>query len=356
MKKNTPHLYFWLGHILFWIAYITLNYYLIEGRFNNTLALRRTLTLAAIQIPMVYINIFILIPKLFAKKKYVWFILAEIALLVATVFIFEFVIMFAYDFFFEHKPFYRGFRRQRIPGIPGPHSIFNYLLTLFLLLLSTIIELAIISSKKEKEAAQMRSETLNSELKFLRSQINPHFLFNTLNNLYSLAVLKSKKTPEVILKLSEMLRYNLYDANDKELVSVQQEAHYIQNYITLFQLKDDNQLENIQVKVTIEQELYIAPMLLIPFVENAFKHSKIEDREKAWISISLTVKDGTLHFIVENSMPTDTFYKDKTGGIGIENVRRRLELIYPEKYTLSIENKETFKVALTLKPEKPDTK
>ncbi len=180
-----------------------------------------------------------------------------------------------------------------------------------------------IASIKEQESALLKSEHLNW-LKFLKSQINPHFLFNTLNNIYTLSMLKSDQTPDMILKLSNMLRYILYECSDKDKVPIAKEVAYIRNYIDL-QLLKDSEIKNIHFEEGIKDNVAIAPMLLIPFIENSFKHSRIEDTEKGWINIKLSCNRKEIFFSCENSLPAVEYKKDKTGGIGIENARRRLE-------------------------------
>ncbi|MFQ3215452.1 MAG: two-component system LytT family sensor kinase [Marivirga sp.] len=333
-----------MGHLTFWVAYFALNYYLLEGRYSSELSVNRAILLLLVQMPMVYLNIGLLIPKLFSKKRYLWFVLAQIGLLIISVYFFEFILDILRNLFFSPD------RQSRRPaGPPGSRSMFNYLLGIFLLLLSTIVEIATISAKKEKEAALLKGENLNSELKFLRSQINPHFLFNTLNNLYSLAVTKSEKTPSVIMQLSNMLRYNLYEANDKEKVAIEKEIAYIKDYIALFQLREEGIIEQVSFDYMVKQTAEIAPMILIPFVENAFKHSKIEAGSDATIAIKLLVEADKIIFSVINSLPKVSLQKDETGGIGIENVRKRIALIYPDKSQLAIsEDQSSFTVQLTI--------
>ena len=141
---------------------------------------------------------------------------------------------------------------------------------------STLIELTLFANKKEKAAISIEKEKLDTEMKFLKSQINPHFLFNALNNIYSLTVIKSDKAPDNLMRLSEMLRYMLYDSNDGT-VPLHKEIDYLENYVSLALLKDSR---GLNVKVDLDKghpDLRVVPLLFIPFVENAFKHSKIED-------------------------------------------------------------------------------
>jgi LytS/YehU family sensor histidine kinase len=201
---------------------------------------------------------------------------------------------------------------------------------------------------KDKEAAKLKSENLHTELKFLKSQINPHFLFNALNNIYAMSMMKSKDAPKMILKLSDILRYNLYDGI-QDRVPIEKEMRYIENYVSFQKLKDEN-IRNIAVDFEgVDGNVMIAPLILIPFVENSFKHSKIEDVSKGWINIDLKTRDDKIIFKVTNSVPETEFKKDTSGGIGLENVKRRLELIYPQRYNLVLtEDGKQFSVTLTI--------
>lgn len=219
---------------------------------------------------------------------------------------------------------------------------------LMVVLSSALYETSIFAAQSAQEAAQLKSEKLESELKFLKSQINPHFLFNSLNNIYTLTMLNPDAAGESVLKLSEMLRYLLYEC-DAEKIALGRELSYLKNYIALFSLKDDEPLNIKFDKTNVQEEVMIAPLLLIPFVENAFKHSQIEDLENGWIHIKLSNDNQQIRFEVKNSLPQNEFAKDKVGGIGLNNVKRQLELIYPNKHTLSIDkNKTEFKVVLVV--------
>jgi len=160
--------------------------------------------------------------------------------------------------------------------------------------------------------------------------------------------MKSDRAPDAVHRLSEMLRYVIYDCNE-EFVSLEHEINYIKSYIALQLLKDD-EISNVNFEFSeINTKLKIAPMLLISFIENSFKHSKIEDLNNGWIDIKIRTKEEQLKLEIKNSIPDIEPSKDKQGGIGLDNVKRRLELIYPQKYNLNIEKTEKeYAVYLTI--------
>jgi LytS/YehU family sensor histidine kinase len=216
---------------------------------------------------------------------------------------------------------------------------------------SALFEIAAYAGVKEKETIQLQKEKLETELKFLKSQINPHFLFNSLNNIYTLTVLRADSAPEHLMRLSEILRYMLYDcAVDR--VPLKKEIDYIRNYVSLKMLKDSKGM-NVEVDLDDSRpDLLVAPMLFIPFIENAFKHSFVEDLDKGWIRIKLETGKNQVQLKVENSLPEASYAKDQTGGIGLENVNRQLELIYPGKYSLDLrKEKDHFFVLLKIEIE-----
>lgn len=180
----------------------------------------------------------------------------------------------------------------------------------------------------------IKQEKNQMELQFLRSQINPHFLFNSFNNLYALALTEPDKTPDVLLKLADLTRYMLYESN-AEKVFLSKEIAHIKNLIQLQSLRYDENF-HVELKISLDQkELVIAPLLLISFVENAFKHGKVDEPNDP-VQISLTTLDNDLTFIIRNGI--NRLNKDTAGGIGIPNVRRRLELLYPDQFDLKIVN------------------
>ncbi|MBW8684103.1 sensor histidine kinase [Chitinophaga rhizophila] len=208
-------------------------------------------------------------------------------------------------------------------------SIFAALLMLFM---SGFIKIAQEWFKSEQQREALKVENLNAELKFLKSQINPHFLFNCLNTIYSLAHKHSVQTEHAIVKLSTILRYMIYDSNEDK-VQLQQELQYLEDYIDIQRLRMP---DDIVVDYAVQGNtagLKIAPMLLVPFVENAFKHG-ISYAEPSFIAIALAIEKNEMRLVVENSR-----FKQRVaekGGIGLQNVRKRLELLYADHHELEI--------------------
>ena len=205
----------------------------------------------------------------------------------------------------------------------------------FFIFLSTVLKFGSDWFINDKIKSNLENEKLIAELAFLKSQINPHFLFNSLNNIYSLAYQKADKTPEAILKLSEIMRYMLYESNEGK-VALSEEIRYLENYIELQKLrfKDDTYIKFEIIGEVSEQQ--ITPLILISFVENAFKHGLVNDPENP-VSIYLKIEPAGILFRTTNKKSKQN--KDDTGGIGLKNVRRRLDLIYTDKYKLHIEDK-----------------
>jgi two-component system LytT family sensor kinase len=195
---------------------------------------------------------------------------------------------------------------------------------------------------KQREVEVLQSVIKESELQFLKSQVNPHFLFNNLNNLYAYAIENSPKTPEIILELSSVLRYMLYDCQ-VELVALTKEVEQMQNFINLNELQIEERGEiKIETK-NIRGNYKIAPLILIVFIENAFKHSTASLTENIKIDISVELLDrGILKFICKNNHQPQSNTDNLTHGIGLANVRKRLELLYPNAHQLIITGDENW--------------
>ncbi|MCI4669890.1 MAG: histidine kinase [Bacteroidia bacterium] len=216
------------------------------------------------------------------------------------------------------------------------------------LLGSSLVAFSKLASEKEKELNHLEKAKLETEIKFLKSQINPHFLFNTLHNIYGLTIIQSDRAPDQLLKLSNILRYMLYESNEDK-VPLKREVDYLKNYIELALLKDSRGMD-VRFDLGIGYEgINVSPLLFIPFVENAFKHSKIEDLENGYVYISLKTSGNRLIFKVDNSKPQEAYKKDKIGGIGLRNIEQRLKLLYPDKHRLFItETEASFNIKLEL--------
>jgi LytS/YehU family sensor histidine kinase len=191
----------------------------------------------------------------------------------------------------------------------------------------------------EARKKAIENEKLIAELNFLKAQINPHFLFNTLNNLYYLAYTKSPNTTEVIDKLSQMMRYMIYDSNHP-LVPLSKEVDYMQNYISLERLRLNSEIPiQLEVKGNVDG-IFIAPLIFITFLENAFKHGLSTGYTGAWVKVSIQLSGKECVYNVSNSKPLNYKRENEKSGIGLQNVQRRLALSYPGKYQLSV-NDET---------------
>lgn len=334
----------WL-QILFWSTLWGLMQFLIFGsvKIERTTFMAINVMLAVSVI--VFVNLEVLLPKLYFKKKVPFYILSSIILVLLIYFLMEI------PFWLEKGlPFSKPYKPRSHNRIIIMRYMTKFLPMIISLIGSSLFAIAGFAASKEKEMAQLKSEKLKAEMDFLKSQTNPHFLFNALNNIYTLSVIKSDRTPENLLKLSDMLRYMLYDCK-ADRVPLKKELEYIDNFVALNQLKDSQGL-NIKIKLDRSQpNLMVAPLIFIPFIENAFKHSKIEDLEKGWIEIELNIIDTVIHFNVRNSIPEKAYTKDTIGGIGLKNVKRQLELIYPEKHSLDIVQKDSvFEIILKIHP------
>lgn len=279
-----------------------------------------------------YFNAFVLIPYFIYKKKYWQFAVAHLG--VFLLLLGEIYLLFLLFFSKVH------YNSRTI--------FFNLLIYVFIFALSTAYQLIKDKVESDKLAQEKQNEVLKTELSLLRSQVSPHFMFNVLNNMVALARKQSDLLEPSLIKLSSLMRYMLYEA-DEEKVSLEKEMDYLQSYIDLQQQRFG---KKVQVNVhmhTMDSQYRVEPMLLIPFVENAFKHGTgmIED---AKIDIELEAAKNILQFTVSNKYnPASTEIKDKTSGIGLTNVKRRLNLLYGKRHRLDISSgNEVFVVSLKI--------
>lgn len=219
----------------------------------------------------------------------------------------------------------------------------EYLFPAFLLPIPVFILLWIYEQWKDYQT--LKAEKSKAELALLKSQINPHFFFNTLNNLYSLTVSQSKKAPEVIVKLSEMMRYTIYEGK-KDQVTLKEEIDYLKNYIELHEIRHHRKVD-IDFEESVSDNIQIAPLLFIILLENAFKHGVESLTGGAFVHLSIANNEHQIIFKIKNNFAPDEQFK--TPGIGLSNLKKRLALIYPDQHELNIDKKEdTFEVTLTI--------
>lgn len=286
---------------------------------------------------LVYITNYLLIPRLLYKKKYVLFGV----LFVLTVATFSLTKMYIELWLLKYPTANIWDRfKVRVYDNVIPH----------ILLVSTgaAFKLLVDYARAQRRLGDMAKEKAETELSFLKSQINPHFLFNSLNTVYFLIDKQNTEARQTLLQFSDLLRYQLYDCNS-DTIEIEKEVGYLKDYIRLQQLRQDNQYE---VNVRVGQDVKgfrITPLLLMPFVENAFKHISHHSQSKNFIDVNLTRSNGTFTFEVENSKDDHQRSTVPAGGIGLNNVKRRLELLYPGKHELDIKNtSDKFSVALNL--------
>jgi len=286
-----------------------------------------------------YTTQLVLIPKLLIKGKKVWYIIASAAMI---------IILANVSARFEMNAFIR-FDVKPEEDYKLIFSISRFLT--FFILTYTVSSIIFLSKKTAEDAKQkekLLSEKKMLEIRVLKSQINSHFIFNALNNIYSMTYFKDEYTSGYVLKLAQMMRYVMEDC-ETELTPLSKEVEYIENFIDFQKLRFENE-NNITFNYDIDngKSISVPPMLFQPLVENCFKHTPLEVDKNSYIHISLEVADKQIYFISENSQPLLKHRPSSKGiGIGIENVKRRLDLYYDNNYTLNIsDNADSFKVEL----------
>jgi two-component system, LytTR family, sensor kinase len=283
-----------------------------------------------------YLNAYLLFPKFVSAKGQIWLYLIFQAIIITAL-----IVLVNQVFFDTYPP--RADELANRPARRPPYLTFTYLYLFILAGSSTycLINERIDTNRKQREK---ENESLKAELLFLRNQISPHFLFNVLNNMVSLARLKSNQLEPSLIELSGLMRYMLYESNEQKVI-LEKEINYLQSYISLQEMRFTDTVE-IQTNISIEKpKVLIEPMLLIPFVENAFKHGVglIDDPE---IIITLLQQENQLVFTVKNRYSdTSIETRDKSSGIGLTNVKRRLDLLYLNLYQLELTKKEGWFIA-----------
>ncbi|WP_421825889.1 sensor histidine kinase [Larkinella sp.] len=349
MKRTIPPI---LIHILLGLAFLSLPYLFAPDGFSGLTKLtsnphERTNFLSYLfMLVFFYANYYYLIPKLYLEGKYILYVASlagSFLLLIGAI-----VLVDRGDLLSAPAPGPPHHSQAHGPGPGGsnPKPPFGFELShaLFLYLVGIFVSLYLQIKNRWRQTEQ---EKLSTELSYLKAQINPHFLFNTLNSIYSLAIEKSDKTADAVVKLSSLMRYVIRDAGS-HAVPLAKEVAYISDYIALQQLRLD---DTVQIEYAVSgffNGKQIAPLILISFIENAFKYG-VNPEEKSIIHITISLNENTLRLYVFNKK-VRLYHNDETsGGIGIDNTKARLKLVYPNQHVLTINDDPTgFAVDLTL--------
>lgn len=327
-------------HFFFWFIVLSLNYSFLIFR-EPGVPVERYLAITVksfLEVGNFYLFYFLIIPHFFIRHKYLRFFI--ITILYALVYTGLYAITLSYAYILlKMAPDW---------SVLGSQYIVATYYTILYIFLGGLFKLAIDGFKSHQQKLQLQQQNVKNELALLRSQINPHFLFNTLNNIHSFIISKNPNSAQAIIKLSDIMRYMLYDAG-KEKITLVKEIEYIRSYINLQNYRIEK--EGF-VKFNISGDpngLLIPPMLFTPFVENAFKHGGKAD-DGANILINMIVNEDSLLFEISNSINPDKNQEVfKSEGTGLKNVKRRLELLYPAKHQLAIyKNDDIFTVSLKI--------
>lgn len=331
-----------LFNVVVWLfSYVILLFAFSKGNIPIKIDFVYTIGfLITVAIP-VLINLYLLIPKLLKREKYVYYALGFIVNLILFTKLNQWFLEPILDWLYPNY-FFISYTSPI-----GVNTIF-----IIFLIATTLLKLSedwFYFNREENRRLKLDNQHIQMQLTSLRSQINPHFLFNSLNVIYALALEKKEETKDAIVQLSDILRYVIYDSNT-QTIPLKDEITLLKNYIDFHKFRSHN-FKNIQFNTTVENENYLVyPMLLLPLVENSFKHSTIDDSGNAFITIQILQKEHTFVFSIENnSCKTENPVSEEYSGIGLENIKNNLELVYPNAHTFHVvETKDTFAVTITL--------
>jgi len=332
-REMLLHTAFWAVYLSFIIMHITSSQtgpHIHWGR-----VLLASLISLSYLVSLSYLNYFYLMPVFLLKNK-------------IGAFIIVFIVSFAAFTLARIGIDILAFGRSWLVQSPERSQvIIQSVIDLFIILFIGLLRFAFDWLELDARRRQLETEKLNAELKFLKAQINPHFLFNTLNNLYYLSTIKSDSAPLVISKLSEVMRYMIYDSNHAR-VPLAKEIEYMQHYVALERLRVREGMP-LEFEVAGRTDILISPLILITFLENAFKHGVSNGNDHCWIKARLEVEGTRLVYMIANSKIKTASYVADGEGIGLKNVKRRLDLSYPGKHRLNINDQEdSYSVTLTI--------
>ena len=324
-----------LLHLFFWTVYVVF-FGLLYGSYIDDYynAFMVELVELPFKMGLVYFNMYYLMPRYLLQKRYLEFFVYLLLLMGAIGALMQFVLLP----FLIHPLFCPTTCTEN--NLTFYRFIKNIVNINYVVAITAVIALLKNWYSHQQAARNLTQDKLESELKVLKAQIHPHFLFNTLNSLYALTLKKADAAPEMVLKLSSLMDYMLYEANAAR-VPLQKELAYIRNYIALERMRYGDRVEVLFTETGDMAGRQIAPMMLLPFVENAFKHGVSTETKDAWVRINVKVTAGKLVLLVENCKcghRASNSSRDMASGIGLKNLQRRLELLYENRYELEIED------------------
>ncbi|WP_211227102.1 sensor histidine kinase [Terrimonas ferruginea] len=335
------HLTFWA---VWWLS-LSFLYSFIAARTAGDylshlpVSMMESLVYLIVHIMLSYLLIYFVVPRFIMRQKYgqaaimvvCCFLLAAgtSALVKFTVInnISDFYMMEPRKFFW---PSWASFHMAMMAGLRGGITVAGFAVAIKLM--KTLYE-------KQERNLQLQKENTESQLQLLKAQVHPHFLFNTLNNIFSLTQDKSPAAAKMVTSLSDMLRFMLYESN-KPVVPLSREFHLIREYIALEKVRYGNRLDLHVELPDQDNELYIAPLLLLPLIENSFKHGTSDIIDQPWITLSARIEDNMLFLKLLNGKSAGSIIPGENGGIGLQNVRKRLQLLYPGRHELQMQQEE----------------
>ncbi len=334
-SKPVQHLLFWIGIFSYFMVTSSMVFYR-----DYTHLVQSTLTLMVPQIVLAYLLLEVLVPKFLYRRRYIPFSVCLLGAILLLLLGYLFVRKSFFDvvYFDTYNELAKKYARLSIGERFMDLNLFVSKSVLFLS--PTALLFTYRMFKDQQNLIKLREQKRTAELSALKNQLNPHFLFNTLNNLYALAVERSKRTPEVIERLSEILDYMLYGCKE-DYVSLEKEITLIENYLALEKIRYGKRV-NITFEKRSSPSAHIAPLLLLTFIENAFKHGVSEELKVAEIAISLTTEDKMIVFKSSNTKYQTFRSKDSittTEALGMDNVKKQLELLYPQRHELVIDDR-----------------
>ncbi len=335
-ERIARHVLYWLGWLLF---YTTINGNYHDGQYLDWMYVE--LCFMPVKLVYVYFVVYYLLPNFLFKKKYFSFFFWAVLLATLSAILLRFIDVYHLrPLLFDLPPY----------PIFNPKMFYKVLDLIYIASLPTIIKLFQRSITQEKDNEHLVKQRLSAELQLLKNQLHPHFLFNTLNNLYGLVLTGDQHAPDVVLRLSNIMSYMLYEC-DVDYIPLNRELDHLRNYLELEKVRYGERLDlSFEVAGPIEGR-QIAPLLLIGFLENAFKHGAAKDDRQAWIRVNVWVEEQNLSFKVENNLPEVIDEKDTQtiqSGIGLQNVRKRLQLLYPDRHELLVQKNQSFLIHLKL--------